>query len=531
MTGEVYGDGDDIEVTEGDSLGLTCVSVGGRPAPDLVWRLASSNVAQGTETRMELASGDWVVTRGLEARVSAAWHEVSIRCEAEHRAIARPLVASVILNVRHRPVISEVRTREEEIRLGGEVTLVCEAESHPPVESVTWHRAGQPHLTLGASSELRLLDLRPEDTGTYVCVAENTQGSSSRELYLDFPYPAEVRAVFPSEAVVITPGEYLELGCDVRGNPIPDVWWVKDGQQEVGRGSVLILDNNNNSNYSLGGSYECRAGNSVRGHHSLHTGSVITLEVRGPPILLHQNKNISAEEESLAMSASPGENVEIRVEFCSNPKSEIQWTDGNGNILSETGPGQPDVQVNIIELSDLCYASSLTLLNVDSASHSDFYSIKLENEFGTLTQEFHLLLAPGWVTTELMVATASGFLMTLLLLLFVMISLCRSRSLSESDLESRGTESETYSRDNSSDDLIYPQQPQMSPAPGPCMRPADESFSDLYSFPRAANRGGSLRKAKLERKVFNECGYIHINTNAYSYVSFDDVDKQISNIL
>ena len=105
-----------------------------------------------------------------------------IRCEAEHRAMARPLVASVILSVQHRPVISDVRIREEEIRLGGEVTLVCEAESHPPVESVTWHRAGQPHLTLGASAELRLRDLRPEDTGAYVCVAENTQGGSHREL-------------------------------------------------------------------------------------------------------------------------------------------------------------------------------------------------------------------------------------------------------------------------------------------------------------------------------------------------------------
>ena len=537
VTGEVYSDRDVLEVTEGDSLGLTCVSVGGRPAPDLAWR-TGSDVVQGTQTMMELASGDWVVTRGLEASVSAAWHEASLSCEAEHRAMARPLVTSVILLVRHRPVIRDVRTREEDVGVGGEVTLVCEAESHPPVESVTWHRAGQPHRSLGASSELRLRDLRPEDTGTYVCVAENSQGRSQRELYLDFPYPAEVRAVFPSETVVLNPGAHVELGCDVRGNPIPDVWWVKEGQQEVGRGSVLILDNNKN-NYSLGGNYECRAGNIVRGQHRLHTGSVITLEVRGPPILLHQNKHISAEASSL-VSPSSGENVELRVDFCSNPKSEIQWTDGNGNILSETGPGQPDVRVNIIELSDLCYASSLTLLNVDSSSHSDFYSIKLENELGTLTEEFRVVLAPHWLSAELVVASVSGLVLTALLLLFVMISLCRSRSLAQADLESRGTESETYSRDNSSEDLIYPPQPPLSPAlmeARPCMRPAsghpatEERFSDIYSFPRAANGGGSLRKGKLERKVFNECGYIHINTNAYSYVSFDDVDKQISNIL
>ena len=99
VTGEVYGDGDDIEVTEGDSLGLTCVSVGGRPAPDLVWRLASSNVAQGTETRMELASGDWVVTRGLEASVSAAWHEASLSCEAEPRSVVCGSNGNVYSNI------------------------------------------------------------------------------------------------------------------------------------------------------------------------------------------------------------------------------------------------------------------------------------------------------------------------------------------------------------------------------------------------------------------------------------------------
>ena len=439
VTGEVYSDGDVIEVTEGDSLGLTCVSVGGRPAPVLTWRMTASDVREGAETRVELASGDWVVSSRLEAgKVSALLHGASLSCEAENRALTRPLVTSVNLHVRHRPVIRNIRSRGEEVSVGGEVTLVCEAESHPPVESVTWHKAGQPHRTLGTSPELRLQHLSPQDTGSYVCVAESAMGRSRREFYLDFPYPAEVRGVFPSEAVILTPGAYLELGCDVRGNPIPDVWWLKDGQREVGRGSVLILDNNNNSNnnYSLGGSYECRAGNTVRGQRLLHTGSVISVEVRGPPILL-QNKNISAErnEQRNLVTARAGENVELRVDFCSNPKSEIQWTDGNGNILSETGPGQPGVRVNNIELSDLCHMSLLTLLNVGSSSHSDFYSIKLSNELGTLTEEFHLLLAPASVSTEAVVATSSGFLLTILLLLLVMISVCRSRILAQSDVQ------------------------------------------------------------------------------------------------
>ena len=105
--------------------------------------------------------------------------------------------------------------------------------------------------------------------------------------------------------------------------------------------------------------------------------------------------------------------------------------------------------------------------------------------------------------------------------MFVVVSLCRQHwaGLSRAEISSRDTESETYSRDNSGEELLG----NIKPNSG-----EHQSFGNIYSFP---NGGGSLRKAKQERKVYHDNTYVHINTNSYSYVSYDDVDKQISNIL
>ena len=104
--------------------------------------------------------------------------------------------------------------------------------------------------------------------------------------------------------------------------------------------------------------------------------------------------------------------------------------------------------------------------------------------------------------------------------MFVVITLCRRHraGLSQAETSSRDTESETYSRDNSQEELLF----NVKHLAGD-----HQSFDNIYSFP---NGGGSLRKSKQDRKVYDNT-YVRINTNSYSYVSYDDVDKQISNIL
>ena len=285
------------------------------------------------------------------------------------------------------------------------------------------------------------------------------------------------------------------------------------GDKEVGHGSVLVLDM---VSYTASGQYQCRAGNIVHGEVTAAVSDLVSVQVSGAPEILTTGHT--------HISATASDNVELEVEYCSNPSASIEWTDGNGNILSE-------VSVTIIELDNACFAAKMLIPNV-SPIQSGLYQVTVENEFGKLVQEFNLTVENDFLSLELLLATVLGFVLTILFLLFIIITLCQRqrRNVIKSEITSRASsESETYSRDNSSEELIF----NTSPEPEPVYSQHDESeeFSNIYGFPRSAANGGSLRKDSMARKVCYDSAYIHINTNAYSYVSFDDVDKQISDIL
>ena len=570
-TGEIFTPGQKITVVEDEDLDLTCVAIGGHPAPALIWQSPLESLSQVSQVNVKLESGNWVASVQNLARVSIAGHNAFISCQAIHPSLSKSMESNIKLNVQHKPVIKDILIDQEfAAEVGDDITIICDVESNPELLEVYWYKASRPYQKLSTSPELHIQNISPNDIGAYICVAENRIGATERQFYLDFHYPAAIRRISPSGHIIMLLDSSLELSCDVEGNPLPEIWWewqdITDTmvQQVVGHGSVLQLDNVN-YNHTGGlfvtayiyvpnelclilfyitvnrllliinfiiivlGAYTCRAENV-----EFNDGHMVTVEVRGgPTIINHSSKPIT----HLAQTA---DNVEFQLEFCSNPRTDkIQWMDGYGNILSESSA---TVSFSIIELTDsnsnvACYQASLILLNVQT-SFNGIYKIKVENEFGVVSQEFHLTVENNFLNLEILLATISGFILTILLLLFIIISLCQRQRQrdAESVVSSQETDSETYSRDNSSEDLISnsnlePKQPCLdSVSVESCPLRNSENFSTIYSFPRAAN-GGSLRKGALERKVYNDSAYIHINTNAYSYVSFDDVDKQISNVL
>ena len=272
---------------------------------------------------------------------------------------------------------------------------------------------------------------------------------------------------------------------------------------------------------------------------------MVSVHVQGPPVIVISNTvdtSILSSIDTVNVGHQQADNVEFELDFCSNPPSDIRWNDGNENVLS--APGQSTVlssaTFSIIEShvngNVPCYSAKMFLPNVQS-SQAGIYEIQIENEFGTVRQEFHLTIKDNLFNFEVLLATTSGFLLTILLLIFVIISLCQRRSSRQSETSgiSKETDFESASsRDNSSSEELITPLPSESENLrynfSDASRDSSDDFSNIYGFPRLAN-GGSLRKGSMERKSCYGSGYIHINTNAYSYVSFDDVDKQISNIL
>ena len=517
-----------IRVQEEASLHLTCVSVGGRPAPVLSWHGPHSWQLQqltSDQTSLQLGAG-WVTSREVLGVAARRHHRATITCAAHHPALAAPRLVTVRLSVEAapRPVIS--RAGSEEVSQGEDVALSCEAAaSNPPLTSLHWHRRGQPRAVLARGPQLTLRGVRPEDIGSYVCVAENSVGRGEAEFQLQFPHAARVEGVVtappPSAPQLVTAPLHgrAELRCLARGRPAPRVWWAGPGGRVVAHGAVLQLPRLGHADT---GDYTCVAENTVRGAVTRDTWRV-TVEVRGPPVILG---NYTAQ-----LTAVRGARAELAVEFCSRPAAGARWLDEAGRLVAASA----EVAFSVTQLRGAgeggCYVARMRLRSAQPR-HSGLYTLELHNDLGSASRQLRVRVedpAASVLQLEVVVATSAGLLLTILVLLLVLASLCvrQARRLAQAEVESGATlagseVTATSSRNTSTEELLSVLLASSSP-----LSPDTE---DIYGFPRAANRGSS-RKDPVERKVFNDSGYIHINTNAYSYVSFDDVDKQISNIL
>ncbi|XP_028393916.1 basement membrane-specific heparan sulfate proteoglycan core protein-like isoform X2 [Dendronephthya gigantea] len=94
--------------------------------------------------------------------------------------------ASVSVVVQRNDILPSVQVRPSyvTIRLGGSVTIECTVSSTLPV-TVTWSRADGSPLNndyLIKNTVISIRDVKKEDQGTYICVAENTFGASKATL-------------------------------------------------------------------------------------------------------------------------------------------------------------------------------------------------------------------------------------------------------------------------------------------------------------------------------------------------------------
>ncbi|XP_040072551.1 obscurin isoform X2 [Ixodes scapularis] len=134
-----------------------------------------------------------------------------------------------------------IELKNAELLEGQPLHLVGKVKSDSPF-TVEWLKDGEPLKTssgLSFSQEpdgtviLSIDHATPDDSGKYVCVATNPDGkarSSSTVNVKEMPkYKPEV--VDELKPTVFTEGEPGKLEAKVSGEPMPDVKWIKDGQE------------------------------------------------------------------------------------------------------------------------------------------------------------------------------------------------------------------------------------------------------------------------------------------------------------
>ncbi|KAM5299409.1 LOW QUALITY PROTEIN: hemicentin-2 [Ctenodactylus gundi] len=297
----------DLSTTEGSHALLPCPARGS-PEPDIHWEKDGQPVAGAGDKFTVQPSGELLV-KNLEGQDAGTY-----TCTAEN-AVGRAR-RRVHLTVLALPVFTTL-PGDRSLRLGDRLWLRCAARGSP-TPRLGWTINDRP-VTEGVSeqdggSTLQRAAVSREDSGTYVCWAENRVG---RVQAVSFVH-VKAAPVLQGEAfshLVRPVGSSVQLDCVAHGEPAPDIRWTKDGlplwdsplRLQLHNGSLTIL----RTEVADAGQYQCLAENEVGA-----VKKVVTLVLQSAPVILVEPQDVTARS---------GEDVVLRCQAAGEPTPTVEW--------------------------------------------------------------------------------------------------------------------------------------------------------------------------------------------------------------
>ncbi|XP_022240087.1 Down syndrome cell adhesion molecule-like protein Dscam2 [Limulus polyphemus] len=254
--------------------------------------------------------------------------ETSLRCQLYDRIATeskQSTKAGKLIVTEPRSPIPPIFTsfsHSEYVVQGNPATLTCVAHGKPPPHYY-WYKVNHGFRTL-IQSEYRIIltagvlviqHTRVEDTGTYVCIANNSVGEVERkiELYVTAPLSAEISP----NSKTVNIGEKVEFTCIVNGHPIQSVRWVRNCGPLMFNSRILLLGSETIRIESVQrkdrGMYQCIVSNKKQ---SVQATVELVLQEQ-PPKFLFTFENVLVK---------PGTSVSMKCSASGNPLPQVTWT-------------------------------------------------------------------------------------------------------------------------------------------------------------------------------------------------------------
>ncbi|XP_039085354.1 hemicentin-2 [Hyaena hyaena] len=297
----------DVSTTEGSHTLLPC-SASGSPEPTITWEKDGQPVS-GAEGKFTLQPSGELLVKNLEGQDAGTY-----TCVAENtvgRAHRR-----VHLTILALPVFTTL-PGDRSLRVGDRLWLRCAARGSP-TPRIGWTVNDRP-VTEGVSdqdggSTLQRVAVTREDSGTYVCWAENRVG---RVQVVSFVHVKEA-PVLQGEAFsyVVEPlGASVQLDCVVHGAPAPDIRWIKDGlplrgtrpRHQLQNGSLTIRRTETDD----AGRYQCLAENEIGA-----VEKVVILVLQSAPVFRVEPRGVTARS---------GDDVTLQCQASGEPAPTVEW--------------------------------------------------------------------------------------------------------------------------------------------------------------------------------------------------------------
>ncbi|XP_043478449.1 Down syndrome cell adhesion molecule-like protein Dscam2 isoform X40 [Leptopilina heterotoma] len=254
------------------------------------------------------------------------------------------------------------------------ITLRCPAQGYP-VPSFRWYKfidgtsRRQPvqlnERVRQVSGTLIIREARVEDSGKYLCIVNNSVGGESVETVLTVTAP--LSAEIEPTVQTVDFGRPATFTCNVKGNPVKTISWLKDGKPLGHEDQTLRIESVKKEDKGM---YQCFIRND---QESAQATSELKLGGRFEPPQIRQ----AFSEETL----QPGPSVFLKCVASGNPTPEITWElDGKrlsntdrlqvGQYVTVNGDVVSNLNVSSIHTNDGGLYKCIAASKVGAAEHS-----------------------------------------------------------------------------------------------------------------------------------------------------------------
>uniref|UniRef100_A0AAR2JID5 Heparan sulfate proteoglycan 2 n=1 Tax=Pygocentrus nattereri TaxID=42514 RepID=A0AAR2JID5_PYGNA len=329
----------------GESASFRCRVYSGAQPVRLEWKLANN---QPLPDNVKIGPGSSVIT----ITNAQPKNQGTYRCVASNLfGITHSIVSLIVRGM----IICKVLTPKGPLRVkvGEPINLECQAAGEPR-PSVTWHRLdNRVNRRKFLSSVLQILVARPEDSGTYVCIAQNNQGTTETRIEVIVEGGPEVptvpRVSVREPLMIVVEGATTTLHCDAHGFPKPTVTWSKlraplPWRHKIVNGSLVLP----NVGRQDSGQYICNATN-----HMGTSEVTIMLDVETPPYTTTLPDDVAVRV---------GEVIRLQCLAHGTPPLQYEWSKVDGSLPATAERQGGDLQINLASPSDAgtyrCVASN-----------------------------------------------------------------------------------------------------------------------------------------------------------------------------
>ncbi|XP_028399502.1 hemicentin-1-like [Dendronephthya gigantea] len=236
-----------VIVKEGDRFTCVCTEQGSNPPATVAWYKDGKLISDKRKERQTLSFSN------IEKKNSGMY-----RCEAKNTVSNDE--KSIEIMVHYKPIITAINIVPKTVGIGGTVNITCKFDGLPEPD-IKIEKSGSDIVFTSKMHTIK--DVKKDDAGTYVCVANNSIGSDSKSATLIVTVKPTV-TVSCSSPVIVKEGDHFTCVCTEQGsNPPATVAWYKDGKQISDQREERQTLSISNIEKKDSGMYRCEAKNTV----------------------------------------------------------------------------------------------------------------------------------------------------------------------------------------------------------------------------------------------------------------------------